>query len=96
MEENVFGGLQVYGENWQKLSERNFNATEIAQVRGNSVVDSKFGKSVCFFLKKGGQTYIPISQMGRDPEIGSSIDMATAKVVKLHREGDGTIVRVEL
>lgn len=96
MNENVFGGLQVYGENWQKVNERTFNAAEIAAVRSNSVVNSQYGKSVCFFMKGGGQTYIPLSNQGADAALGSSIDMNTAKVVTLHREGDGDILRVEL
>lgn len=95
--ENVFGGsLQVYGENWQKVNERAFNAEEIAAVRSNSVVNSQYGKSVCFFLKGGGQSYIPVSKQGADPALGSSIDLTTAKLVTLHREGDGDILRVEL
>ena len=93
--ENVFGGsLQVYGENWQKVNERAFNADEIAAVRSNSVVNSQYGKSVCFFLKGGGQSYIPVSKQGADPALGSSIDLTTAKLVTLHREGDGDILRV--
>ena len=94
--ENVFGGLQVYGESWMKVNERAFNADEIAAVRSNSVVNSNFGKSVCFFMKGGGQTYIPLSKQGADAPLGSSIDMSTAKLVTLHRQGDGNILRVEL
>lgn len=96
--ENVFGNgtLQVYGENWQKVSERAFNAEEINAVRSNSVVESQYGKSVCFFMKGGGQSYIPLSKQGADAALGSSIDMSAAKLVKLHREGDGDILRVEL
>lgn len=94
--ENVFGGLQKYGENWTVVESRNFNEAEIAAVRSNSVVNSQYGKSVCFFMKGGGQTYIPVSNQGADPALGSSIDLTTAKLVKLHREGDGNILRVEL
>lgn len=94
--ENVFGTLQVYGESWQKVNERNFNSNEIDAVRSNSVVNSQYGKSVCFFLKGGGQTFIPVSKQGNDPELGSSIDMSAAKLVTLHRDGDGDIMRVEL
>ena len=96
MAENVFGSLQKYGENWQKVAERNFNADEIKAVRSNSVVESQYGKSVCFFLAGGGQSYIPLSKQGNDAPLGSSIDMTAAKLVTLHREGDGDIVRVEL
>ena len=94
--ENVFGGLQKYGDSWQVVESRNFNADEISAVRSTSVVNSQYGKSVCFFMKGGGQYYIPVSNQGADPALGSSIDMNAAKLVKLHREGDGNIVRVEL
>lgn len=97
--ENVFSefGLQVYGNNpWNVVNSRSFTATEVNAIRSNTVVDSQYGKSVCFFLKGGGQTYIPISNRGADAAIGSSIDMTKAKLVTLHRDGDGDIVRVEL
>lgn len=96
--ENVFGNgtLTVYGESWMKVNERSFNEAEINAVRSNSVVNSQYGKSVCFFMKGGGQTYIPLSKQGKDAELGSSIDMTAAKLVTLHRDGDGNILRVEL
>lgn len=94
--ENIFGSLTTYGENWQVVNERAFNENEIASVRSTSVVNSKYGKSVCFFMKNGGQTFIPISKQGNDPELGSSISMEKAMLVTLHREGDGNILRVEL
>lgn len=99
MNENVFSGgmLTVYGNNpWELVNSRNFNAAEQSAIRSNTVVNSQFGKSVCFFLKAGGQTYIPLSTRGADVAIGESIDMSTAKLVTLHREGDGNIVRVEV
>jgi len=97
--ENVFSefGLTIYGDNpWKVINSREFTQTEVNAIRSNTVVDSKYGKSVCFFLKGGGQTYIPLSTRGGDAELGSSIDMSKAKLVTLHREGDGNIVRVEL
>lgn len=97
--ENVFSefGLRVYANNpWKVVNSRSFNQSEIAAIRSNTVVPSQYGISVCFFLKGGGQSYIPVSQMGKQPELGSSIDMSTAKLVTLHREGDSNIVRVEL
>lgn len=103
--ENVFSTMTVYGANsWQVTGNRNFSEEEINAVRNNVVVDGKldektgekYGKSVCFFMMKGGQTYIPLSNRGNDAPIGSSIDMRTAKLLTLHREGDGNIMRVEI
>ena len=96
--ENVFvnGGLTTYGESWNVVESRNFSSDEIQAVRSNTVVISQYGKSVCFFMKRGGQTYIPMSNRGSDAALGSSIDMNNAKLVTLHREGDGNILRVEI
>ena len=96
--ENVFGngGLTIYGDNWKVVESRNFTEAERNAIRSNAVVNSEYGKSVCFFLKSGGQSYIPVSTQGNDVNVGDSIDMTTAKLVKLHREGSGDIMRVEL
>lgn len=96
--ENVFvnGGLTTYGESWKVVNSRSFSEQEIQAVRSNTVVNSQYGKSVCFFMKGGGQTYIPMSNQGADVALGSSIDMSAAKLVTLHREGDGNIMRVEI
>ena len=96
--ENVFGngGLTIYGDNWKVIDSRNFTEAEKSSIRSNAVVNSDYGKSVCFFLKNGGQSYIPVSTQGNDVNVGDSIDMNTAKLVKLHREGSGDILRVEV
>ena len=96
--ENVFSdfGLTIYGNNpWQLVNSRSFSEAEINAIRSNTVVESQYGKSVCFFLKSGGQSYIPLSTQGADVNVGDSIDMNTAKLVTLHREGSGNILRVE-
>lgn len=97
MEENVnvFAGCTVYGEKWQVIASRNFNSNEIGSVRSNTVVSSQYGKSVCFFMIGGGQTYIPLGKESENIPLGSSIDMTKAKLVTLERTGDGRIVRVE-
>ena len=96
--ENVFvnGGLTTYGESWNVVGSRNFTNDEIQAVRSNTVVNSQYGKSVCFFMKRGGQIYIPMSNRGDGAALGSSIDMNSAKLVTLHRDGDGNILRVEI
>lgn len=96
--ENVFvnGGLTTYGESWKVVNSRKFTSDEIAAVRSNTVVNSQYGKSVCFFMKGGGQTYIPMSNRGTDMALGSSIDMSNATLVTLHKEGEGNIMRVEI
>lgn len=96
--ENVFvnGGLTTYGKSWKVVESRKFSNDEINAVRSNTVVNNQYGKSVCFFMKRGGQTYIPMSNQGAEAALGSSIDMNNAKLITLHREGEGNILRVEI
>lgn len=91
---NIFAGKNVYGEGaWQVTDRRSFEAEEISQVKNAEVVPSDYGLSVCFFMQKGGQIYIPLS---RDSKLnaGDSFDVANAEILTLHKEGSGTIERV--
>ncbi len=90
----VFDSLTKYADNWKVVGEREFNSEEIAAVKSASVVSSQYGSSVCFLMKSGGQTYIPLS---RDSElvVGDSVDLFKAKLLTLHRDGDSDILRVQ-
>jgi hypothetical protein len=92
---NVFAGLQVYGGSWNVVASRGFDAEEIAAVRKAEVVSSQYGSSVCFFMKSGGQTYIPLSNQS-SLNVGDEVDLAKAKLLTLHRDGDGDIMRVDI
>lgn len=91
---NVFASLTKYAENWQVANSRSFNEEEIAAVKSASVVSSQYGSSVCFLMKSGGQTYIPLS---RDSQlaVGDSVDLTKAQLLTLHRDGDDDIIRVQ-
>lgn len=93
--ENVFSTGTVYGESWSVVASRKFNSEELNAVTSNSVVDSQYGKSVCFHMRKGGMMYIPMSNRGTQPNVGDSIDMTNANLVTLERQGE-TITRIEL
>lgn len=94
--ENVFGTLTTYGENWQVTARRSFNEVEKNAVRTANVVPSNFGKSVCFFMKAGGSTYIPMSQKGVQLAEGSVVDINKCELITLERSGDAPITRVEI
>jgi len=91
---NVFASLTKYADNWRVVNSRAFNEEEIAAVKSASVVSSQYGSSVCFIMKSGGQTYIPLS---RDSEkvVGDTIDLSQAQLLTLHRDGDDDIMRVQ-
>ena len=78
---------------WKEKGSRSFSPDEIAAVARAEIVPSQYGNSVCFFMKEGGQIYIPLSQYST-LTIGDTIDLRTAKLITLCREGDDDIYRV--
>ena len=91
---NVFSSLRVYAGKWAVKATRVFSQEEIDAVDTASVVDSQYGMSVCFFMKGGGQTFIPLSNTS-SLNVGDTVDLAKAKLLTLGREGEADILRVE-
>jgi hypothetical protein len=94
---NIFAGLQVYAGKWQVVAEktRGFNDEEKALIERAEVVPSEYGNSVCFFMKAGGQTYIPLSNQST-LGVGDSVDINKAKLLTLHRDGSADITRIDI
>lgn len=90
---NILKSLRVYGK-WALKDSRVFNDEEKSSVSNAVVVDSDYGKSVCFFMKGGGSTYIPLSE-NSTLGVGDSVDMNKAKVLTLCKEGEADILRIE-
>lgn len=59
---NIFSALKVYAGKWQVSNTRAFSDEEVNAVDTAKVVPSKYGLSVCFMMKGGGMTYIPLDQ----------------------------------
>lgn len=91
---NIFASLQVYAGKWSVKSSRAFTADEINAVSSAVVVPSNYGNSVCFFMKSGGQTYIPLSS-DSTKGVGETIDLADAQVLTLEKRGENDIIRVK-
>ena len=91
---NIFSSLRVYAGKWAVKASRAFSEDEINAVDHASVVDSQYGNSVCFFMKSGGQTFIPLST-NSTLSLGDDVDLSKAKLLTLGREGDADIYRVE-
>lgn len=91
---NIFSSLKVYAGKWQVVNTRGFSSDEISAVDHAAVVDSQYGNSVCFFMKSGGQTFIPLSTNSA-LGLGDDVDLTKAKLLTLHREGEADIYRVE-
>ena len=91
---NIFSGLQVYGGSWNVSSSRSFDDEEINAVSKAEVVASEYGNSVCFFMKSGGTTYIPLSNTS-SLSVGDTVDLKSAQLLTLHRDGNEDITRVQ-
>lgn len=83
---NVFATTKVYADGYKEVESRVFNAEEQAAVASATVVTSNYGTSCCFMMKAGGKTYIPMSRDSK-LSVGDKVDLSTAKVIHLHRDG---------
>lgn len=90
---NIFSALRVYAGKWQVSNKRTFTAEEIQAVNNAHVVESQYGFSVCFLMKSGGMTYIPLDQNSSLTE-GANVDLTKAELITLHRQGNDDIYRV--
>ena len=90
---NIFGALKVYAGKWQVKETKSFSQEEIGLVDKAVVVDSQYGQSVCFFMKAGGQTYIPLDQ-NSSKATGDTVDLSQASIVTLSKQGEADIYRV--
>ena len=89
-----FSTLNVYATKWMVKNVRNFTAEEQSLVNEAVVVPSQYGNSVCFMMKAGGQTFIPLSTTS-SKTVGESINLSTAKIVTLGKPGEADILRIE-
>ena len=89
---NFLDSLKSYGEGFHVTDDRVFNAEEIACVRRAEVVRSQYGMSCCFYMKSGGQKYIPLS---RDAvaSVGDEVDVTKAHLLTLSN-GEDVIARL--
>ena len=92
---NIFSALRIYAGKWSEKNTQQFSPEEIALVNKAEVVESNYGLSVCFFMKAGGQAYIPLDQ-NSTAAIGDTIDLTHATLVTLQKQGENDIYRVRV
>lgn len=90
---NIFSALRVYAGKWSEKAVRAFSAEEQSACTEAKVVDSQYGQSVCFMMVGGGQTYIPLDQ-NSSKATGDTVDLSTAQLVTLSKQGEADIYRV--
>ena len=91
---NVFNSLASYAGKYSIKSSRKFSEEEKSTVKSATVVPSEFGLSVCFFMKNGAQKYIPLSTDSAKGA-GESIDLDSAEILMLGKEGSSDILRIK-
>lgn len=91
---SIFSSLREYASKWNVKAKRAFSEEEKAEVSSATVVPSQFGSSVCFYMKAGGQKYIPLSNTSK-AQVGQSINLDNAQLITLGKSGEEDIVRVE-
>ena len=74
---------------------RSFSSEEISAVDSAKVVESQFGLSVCFSMKGGGMSYIPLD-MNSTLGVGASVELSKAELVTLSKPGEDDIYRVRI
>ena len=82
------------GNKWRTKLVRLFSIEEQNSVENTKIVASQYGRSVCFFMKGGGQTYIPLSEQSK-LAVGDYVDLKTARLITLSRKGNDDIYRVK-
>ena len=93
---NIFESLKKYANQFVVANRRKFSKEEKALVDHAEVKLSQYGMSVCFYMKSGCQTYIPLSRDSVAAE-GDKVDLTKAEILTLKKEGsDETIDRVEI
>ncbi len=92
---NLLNSLRVFGkDSWSLKSSSKLPADFLAKVDHATVVDSKFGASVCFFLKGGGFNYIPVandSTLG----IGDTVELTSVDLLVLQKADTDDILRIK-
>ena len=77
--------IEIQGEIWKVIKCRDFDPAEKSLVKRAEVVPSLLGKSICFFMQSGGQTFIPL--LDESPLLpGDTIDMNKIQLFTLQKD----------
>ena len=90
----LFTDIKTYATGWAVKATNKISPADIAAVDRAVVVDSKFGKSVCFYLKSGGQVYHPVAQ-DSELSVGQTVDLNAVEVLTLEKSGEKDIIRIK-
>lgn len=89
---NIFEKLERYCS-WTVTAKRPFEQGEIDQVARAYVRPSNYGMSVCFLMKDGSRTFVPLDSNSEAME-GDVVDLHQAQIVTLSKPGEEDINRI--
>lgn len=92
---SIFSGLPSYAGKWNVKSVTDFTSEDKALVSRATVVNSQYGLSVCFMMKTGNMHFIPVDQ-NSSANAGDDVNLDSAKIITLEKQGEGDIQRVRL
>lgn len=92
---SIFSGLQSYAGKWNVKSVADFTPEDKALVSRATVVNSQYGLSVCFMMKAGNIHFIPVDQ-NCSANAGDEVNLNSAKIVTLEKQGEDDIQRVRI
>lgn len=82
-----FESLQEYRGSFKEVSRDRLNEASLKSIDHAEVVESKYGLSVCFFMKTGLKKYIPLSRDSK-LELYDEVDPSKGTVITLDRTGE--------
>lgn len=97
---------RVYAGKWEKVdssllkdANKKFydnisSAVVKIEEQTNNAGEAFISRSICCFLKSGGQTYLRLSPLSK-LENGDKINVSTIEAVQLHRNGEDDIVKFD-
>ena len=90
---SLFGSIRTYNGAWSLKGSEKLGESDVKEIASAKVVDSQFGKSVCFALVSGQSKYIGLSRDCESIEVGTELDVNSIEIQTLDRLGDSDIFR---
>ena len=86
--------LKQYKAKWQETKREPFDKEDRESIEEAYVVQGDYGLNVCFIMKGGAYTYVPLSRDSK-LRVNDHVDVNTAVVITLSKPGENDIQRIE-
>lgn len=85
-----------WGPMWKEKERRPLTQKELDAIQSAKIVETKYGDAMCFLLKNGEESWVPIADASKIQEkiVEGRIDLKAIYIATLEREGDEPIHRI--